>query len=310
MKLREEQKLFKEAQKIAKQLRRYDGVSDIEFGLKHQGGELTDEIALRFKVKEKKTERELKVSEILPKKIEKFKTDVLLSNEELHQARIVNQNNVVRPLIGGVQIQSRIYSDIDEVGTLGCFYKIKDRILGFTNYHVLYGGVSHEVVNNYYVDKLPVFQNLNISDNKIGVATNLFDYELDYATFVPTVSYEPEQSLNIVEGIIDSYAFPQCQMPVFKSGAKTKVTYGIIDGRSCVNASEISIYIDKSKHGIDEKISDYGDSGSVWVCKGDENALRLIALHYGGNKQFAKAKSFASIFASIRNKTKSSNLIV
>ena len=313
MKLREEQKLFKEAQKIAKQFIGYEGVTDIEFGLKHQSGKLTDEIALRFKVKEKKAENKLKKSEILPKKVEKFTTDVLSSLTVPHQLRNVNPRSIVRPLIGGIQIQSGIYRNTANYwATMGCFYAIESHIYGFTNYHVLYGGASPETVLKDYAGKFPVFQNLNRQDNQIGIASDLFSFDLDYATFVLQVQSDQLQSINLIEGALTSYLYPQINMSLRKSGASTGLTFGIIDGRSCVDCSELSIHIDTNYPSPDGVVSNYGDSGSVWILNDNSNILKPVALHYGGGQtpQWAKAKTFASIFASIRNKIKNQNSIV
>jgi hypothetical protein len=307
MTLREEQKLYKEAQNIARHFIKKPGITDIEFGLKHKGGKLTEEISLRFKVQEKKVESELKPSELLPKNIGNFKTDVLTNLTNKQQHRNENPRMTTRPIIGGIQIQSGIYRNtVNYWGTVGCYLTLKNQIMGLTNYHVLYGGATPDLVSTDYVGRLAVHQNLNRQDNQIGVAADLFSYELDYATFILQVPFDNLQSINFISGRLKSYAFPQINMQVIKSGACTDLTYGIIDGRSCINCSELSIYIDTQYPSSNEIISDFGDSGSIWILNDNSEFLTPIALHYGGGEtlQWAKAKSFSSIFASIRNKTK------
>jgi len=312
MTLRGEQKLFKEAQKIAKQFIGSEGVTDIEFGLKHQEGKLTNKISLRFKVNEKKSEKKLKRSEILPKKVGIFITDVLSDKIVQHEPRIENSRNVVRPLLGGVQIQSGIRNSDDDWATMGFFYPIKNYVFGFTNYHVLYGGASPDYVLKHYVGKLPVFQNLNRENNQIGISANLFSFELDYATFVLKAPIDQVQSINALNGLLTSYAYPRVCGSVIKSGASTGVTFGIIDARSCLNPSELSIHIDPQYPNHNNTVSDYGDSGSVWILNDDSNIPKPVALHYGGDetKQWAKAKTLTSIFASIRNKIQNQNSII
>jgi len=306
MKLREEQKLYKEAQKLARQFVGQAGVTDIEFGLKHTNGELTDEISLRFKVTEKKDEKELRKSEVLPKKVGKFVTDVLL-NQTTQQTRNEKPRSIVQPLIGGIQIQSSLYGDSTNYwGTMGCIYHIQNYLLGFTNYHVLYGKTPSTIVISDYIGRLRIFQNLNETDNRIGVAFNLFNPNLDYATFLIQVPHDQSQSVNMITGLLESYVYPKIGDSLFKSGAQTGLTYGIIDARSCLDCSELSIYNPNST------ISDYGDSGSVWILNDNTNIPKPVALHYAGGEtpQWAKGKTFASIFASIRNKINNQNLIV
>lgn len=313
MKLREEQKLYKEAQRLSKQFIGQAGVTDIEFGLKYTNDQLTDEIVLRFKVTEKKKENQLKKSEVLPKKVEKFSTDVLQDQTTKHQTRNENPRSIVQPVIGGIQIQSSLYGlSPNYWGTIGCIYRFQNYMFGFTNYHVMYGVTDPSIVLNDYVGRLKVSQNLNRSNNKIGVATNLFNQNLDYATFTIDVPYDQLQSINMITGLLDSYVYPQINMPLLKSGAKTGITYGIIDGRSCINCSELSIHIDSRYPNNNGIISDFGDSGSVWISNDNTNIPKPVALHYAGGEtpQWAKGKAFASIFASIRNKINNQNLIV
>lgn len=307
MTLREEQKLYKEARKLARQFIGQAGVTDIEFGLKHKNGELTDQISLRFKVTEKKKEKKLKKSDVLPKKVGNFTTDVLLNQITNQQTRNENPRSIVQPVIGGIQIQSSLYGNSSNYwGTMGCIYHIQNYLLGFTNYHVLYGKTPPSIVLNDYVGRLQISQNLNETNNRIGIAFNLFNPNLDYATFVLQVPHDQSQSVNMIPGLLESYVYPRIHMSVFKSGAKTGMTYGIIDGRSCIDCSELSI------HNPTSAISDGGDSGSVWIFNDNTNIQKPVALHYGSGEtnQWAKAKSFASIFASIRNKINNLNLTV
>jgi hypothetical protein len=312
MTLREEQKIFKEACIIAKDYAGFPGISDIEFGNKHSRGMFTGEYSLRFKVKEKKLPSRLNKEELIPDKIGAFKTDVLsdfiklheVKDDYLNQTGLADKNSVVRPLIGGIQIQSGMYSDtINYWATVGFFYQYNNLILGFTNYHALYADLKPRLVQNEYVGKLPVYQNYSNQENKIGVAFGLYNQLLDYATFIVEQPVNTEQCINGLQGRLTSYVYPQINMPLVKSGAGSGITYGIIDGRSCLNHSEISIHLDTRYHYPDHAVSMGGDSGSLWLLNDGTNLLKPVALHYGGGetKQWAKAKSISSIFASIRN---------
>lgn len=313
MTLREEQKLYKEACMIAKDYAGFSGVSDIEFGIKHRFGRLTNEYSLRFKVKEKKSPDQLNCEDIIPEKIGTFRTDVLndritlqknFIDSDQKQARIADKNNIVRLLSGGVQIQSGIFRGTDNYwATVGFFYPYKNLILGFTNYHALYADLRPDLVRDEYIRRLPIFQNFCNTENRIGLAFDIYDKSLDYATFILEKPLDPNQSINGIKGQLVSYVYPQINMPLIKSGAGTGITYGIIDGRSCLNRSEISIHLDTRYHNPDDAVSAGGDSGSLWILNDGTNILKPVALHYGGGetKQWAKAKSLSSIFASVRN---------
>lgn len=314
MTLREEQKLYEEACMIAKDYAGFSGVSDIEFGIKHRLGRLTNEYSLRFKVKEKKSPDQISSEDMIPEKIGIFRTDVLndkitlqknIIDSDQKQARIADKNNLIRPLSGGLRIQSGIFRDTENYwATVGFFYPYNDLILGFTNYHALYADLKPNLVRDEYTGRLPVFQNFNDSENRIGVAFDLYDKSLDYATFILEKPLDLNQSIIGIEGQLASYIFPQINMPLIKSGAGTGITYGIIDGRSCLNRSEISIHLDTRYHNSYDAVSAGGDSGALWILNDGTNVLKPVALHYGGGetRQWAKAKPLSSIFASVRNK--------
>ncbi len=311
MTLKEERRLYKEAQLVAQQFMGRDGVVDVELGYKHKNGKITKDLSIRIRVDKKKDERVLKKKDILPKIFKGFNIDVLESKVKLQNKRVVDNKSLVRPVIGGVQIQSELYNSNTNWGTLGCCLMIENHLLAFTNYHVLFGGSTPQFVADNFVGKLQVYQNLNSANNQIGIVTNLYSQELDYATFALQTSVDQAQSINALNGQLSSYIYPQINMPLVKSGASTGVTYGIIDGRSCIDCSVFSIRVDSNYSNPNNMISDYGDSGSVWLLNDGSEVLKPIALHFGGDElSCAKAKSFASIFASIRNKIHNQTLIL
>lgn len=301
MTFKEEQRLLKEAGEAAHRFAGDTSILDIEIGTKYVRGKPTGRLALRFRVREKKKEKDLKRTEVLPKKVGRFVTDVLNYRVE-PQFNRVKASTKVRPLMGGIKIQSGIYENAAHWGTMGCRMLVGHAPFVFTNYHVMYGSVPPEIVAHHYVNNLHVYQNVNRHDNYIGKAAHLFNKELDFATFVTDVAFDRHQSINGVEGLVATWAHPRLQMPVMKSGAATGLTYGIIDGKSVIDTAELTIYLDPrytNKRGI---ISDYGDSGAMWVVNDGSDSIKPVALHYarGEGPQWARAKSMASIFASIR----------
>ena len=311
----EERKLFREARAIARRFRHHPGVTDIELGLKHTGGKLTGQWALRFRVEVKKPESRLTRHEILPDKTGRLVTDVLPAVTDRQQALSEDPQGMVRPLLGGLRIQSGLYQDTSNSwGTLGCFYPLNGQLLGWSSYHVLFGGAGESSVFQHYAGKLAVYLNLNRPGNLIGTAAGLFSRELDYATIDPSVLVDPDQSLNPVSGLISACGYPRIGMAVIKAGAASGLTYGIIDGRSCLHPADLSICPDPAYEPSPGPLSAYGDSGSCWVQVLPGGSLKLIALHFGGNEQppLAKARAFVSILASGRALTvsQSDSLIV
>src|SRR5690606_18113501 len=146
-------------------------------------------------------------------------------------------NERSRPLLGGLQIQSDLHDDNSKWGTEECVLNFEGKTLAITNFHVLFGGFSEEFVTENYANMLKVFQNFNLSNNDIGIATEIFSKNLDYALFNVTSLLEEKQALNWLNGNIDKYVIPRIGSAVMKSGAKTQITYGIIDGRSCTDCS-------------------------------------------------------------------------
>jgi len=277
-------------------------VTDIEFGLKHTAGNLTDVWAIRFKVNKKKPESELEKRDIFPKRIGPFMTDVLTASATRETPGKTDPKMMIPPLMGGVQIQSGKYTEPDYWGTLGCFFPVKGKLMGLTNYHVLYGDNTSGFVEANYAGRLAIFQPLTMTGNRIGTASNLYDEKLDYALFELQIPTNASQHINLLPGQLGPSVYPRINMKVCKSGARTGLTFGVIDARSCLNRSELSIHIDAvAPGGI---LSDYGDSGAIWVLNDGADSPRPVALHWGRGetRQWANARSFAAILTSIHIK--------
>ena len=69
----------KEFTKALGMLGKVDGVTGVSVGRKVKDGQLTDELAIKFTVREKKGKKDLKKKDTIPSKIGKARTDVVLS---------------------------------------------------------------------------------------------------------------------------------------------------------------------------------------------------------------------------------------
>ena len=313
MKLAEQRKLFKEAQRQAKKFKGQKGIVDVEFGLKEKKGKITDEIALRFIVSKKRSASKVATSEVIPKKVGNFKTDVIDHKSIVKQYRTEIGSDIVRPLMGGIQILSELFeNDVTRAGTFGYSFEFPDThpgiVFGLTNYHVLLlNGLPEAFVLNNYVGK-GVYQNDYGQQKRIGTTTRIFNEKLDYAVFTVEEPCDNLQSINGIEGRYSSYVSISTDVRVIKSGASTSITRGVLSGRSCFDCSELTIRPEPVDTNVNGIISGDGDSGSIWLT--DNGTRAPIALHYGGSGSAAKAKSLASIFASITNKIRNQNPII
>jgi hypothetical protein len=126
----------KDFNKVRKQaeeeLMKIPGVIAVGVGLKEVKGEHKLVPCFKVTVKTKKSKKDIPASQLIPKEISGFKTDV---NEEMISYSIANSSKY-RPLIGGSQIEP---SGASRYGTLGCFAKrnADDKIVALSNWHVM-----------------------------------------------------------------------------------------------------------------------------------------------------------------------------
>jgi len=285
MTLREQQRLYKRAQKLAMPFRDQPGVIDIDFGMKRVADRSTNELSIRFKLKEKIQMNFLKSHQVFPQKIGEFSTDVIQIDPQ-PQSPWVNPTNAVRPLRGGLQIFAERYLGTDHYGTLGCIFKVNGHFLAVTNYHVLYGSLSEQTVMKDLVGNERVFQNDGNPANKsIGFCFRAFDMLTDYATIEidPSVARIPE--INGFKGHTDPIVIAPVSnlkigfTKVKKSGVTTGITFGLVDGRSLIYPGKFTIIPDPEAPA--GPISDPGDSGSVWIINEVTGQARLAVLHSG-----------------------------
>jgi len=163
--------LHKEAENAMKKIA---GVTGVGFGIKEKSGELTEFVAFRIYVEKKKSDDQLKVSELIPQTIFGFRTDVIEVRSAVNTS--CEDNSKTRPIVGGLTISNLRNPTSNplafEPGTLGYFATIngnntKDRIAFITNMHVVAANGGQEG-NPIYQPKLPANLDKERGDTAIG----------------------------------------------------------------------------------------------------------------------------------------------
>ena len=86
------------------ELMKIPGVVGVGYGRKERGGKVTDEIAFRVYVKEKKKLSDLKPDEVIPSSYKGIPTDVIKEREVESLAGVCDDHSTHRPLIGGITV--------------------------------------------------------------------------------------------------------------------------------------------------------------------------------------------------------------
>jgi hypothetical protein len=212
-------------------------------------------------------------------------------------------------VLGGIEIQSDLFNQRTDWGTIGCSLSFNDILFGITNYHVVFGRLDEEQAIQH-VNRLLLFQpNKPNFGTEIGLVSEAFSQKLDYCIFRLKENPNISQAINRINGVVSGFANPLIGQKLAKVGAATNLTLGIVEARSLVDISKIIIRFAPDPRNESTKVSSAGDSGSVWFTEspGEPEKLKLVALHFGGDvvKNIAFANLFSSIIPSINQKIKS-----
>jgi len=189
--------------------------------------------------------------------------------------------------------------ELDNWGTMGCCLVVDGQVYGVTNYHVLFGEHTPPYVQEYLAGKLPVYQLTRNQEQelnqRIGCASNLFNPTLDYALVEVAPTFDLASFPRLGEPIE-----PCIGMYVYKIGAATGLTHGIIHASSQLEQSQVVICPNKDLSSA--TLCDYGDSGSLWLYDDGTLLPRPVALHLGRDfhdSQRGRAQAFTSLLADI-----------
>lgn len=257
-------------------IRKLRGVHYVDVGYKYVKGRRTKELAIRIHVN-KKLPKEYLRSNAIPSVINGIKTDVIVSKIRKQST----WDEFFDPIIGGIPIQN---AGSDEAGTLGSIlYDSRGKLVGLSNYHVLFaddGRVGDKIVqpNSGVYNSADVIGKVIAGNPDIDCAI----FELNGTRRSDHLVYD------LCDKIIDAIQ-PSRDDRVVKSGAKTGITYGIIDGIPRDNKFTISF--DRLKPNPAGELSDLGDSGSIWLLNNEELNFG-VGLHYGGSNDGTRAYAY------------------
>ncbi len=192
----------------------------------------------------------------------------------------------IDPLVGGISIGS----PQAPVGTLGALVwdNTDGSVCILSNWHVLAGNLNAEV-GNPCLQPAPFDRGRDEADVVAHLKRWSFDYQTDAALAELTDSrkYCAGEILGLTQPIFD-VVDPHLGMRVRKSGRSTGTTPGFVDGlyfssmieygSGAVQVFEDQIHI--APIGPDQRISESGDSGAVWVSEADG---RAVGLHFAGD---------------------------
>lgn len=271
----------------------FSGVTAVDLGFKWTAGQMTQELAIRVHVNEKRPLSEIPENELIPKEIDGIPVDVIeatygIQNEQPEtvqlEAAAGDRGSRFEEIPAGVSIGSPNVT----AGTLGAkvYDAVSEEPLILSNWHILAGLPTAAA-------GLPIWQPGALdggrnSSNTFAVLDRFILGPHDAA--VARLSGDREVLQETYEGLtIEAGAAPQLGMTVHKSGRTTGYTEGFIDGiqmtislnygsagtRLLQNVFRI-IPLAGQEH---VEISAGGDSGSVWIEKSSSEA---VGLHFAG----------------------------
>jgi hypothetical protein len=247
----------------------YRGVHYVDIGYKYVGGKLTEQLAMRLHVQDKKHPTRLIPAQLLPKTVNGLPTDVIQSNRRLENTFKTSRDLRFNPLVGGVAIRNTRHKIL---GTLGAIVRelTTQTYMGLSNFHVLVGD-SGRVGDT-------ITQPATADINDIIGFVKRWDQRLDCALCSLNSSRLLSRSIIGIPLFPPGVREPLLGMKVTKSGRTTGITYGIIEG---VSTDEFTIIPINELQDPEEEISAPGDSGSIWL---DTEDYYAIGLHYAGEK--------------------------
>jgi len=305
-----------------RRLLRIPGVTAVDVGYKIKDGSFTNKLALRVHFERKLPEASVKNFKGLPcdwiakepsqnpeewflsPRGYKVTMDVLegdympaqlggpprprMLRETPQKQENVSRRSRLDPLVGGISIGSPNVP----VGTLGALVwdNTDGSVCILSNWHVLSGDLQGEVGT-------PCFQPGRFDQGRSSdVVAHLKRWSFDSQTDAAIAElnecrhYCAGEIVSLYQQISD-VTDPYLGMVVLKSGRSTERTWGFIDGLYFSSAIEYSnglmqvfeeqIHIAPTKP--NDRISEGGDSGAVWVTPSNGEGYLAVGLHFAGD---------------------------
>lgn len=272
-----------------------EGVTAVDLGFKWSHGHMTDQLAIRVHVEQKKAPHELAPSDLFPKEVDGVPIDVIeatydlqtVIESEMGDAQLEAAVDGRGGRFDGVPLGVSIGSPRVTAGTLGA--KVYDATtheeMILSNWHVMVGSLNAQAGDAVWQPgRLDTGKEADEFANITRWVLGPFD-----ACVAKLSGARPVLNTTIEDRVIDDVAAPRLGMRVWKSGRTTGYTEGFIDGvmmtvslnYSAAGTHQIqSVFRVVPRPGAPpEEISLGGDSGSVWV---DEESGKAVGLHFAG----------------------------
>jgi hypothetical protein len=297
-------------QRVEAELLARPGVTAVDVGFKEVGGQLTDQIAIRVHVVQKRAR--VAAAERVPTEIDGVVTDVLERQYELQVASqavdvsLLADTTHYSTVQGGISMgPSRVINGFVYAGTLGAVVidNTNNQHAALTNFHVACVDSGWHV-GDRMVQPSRIDTGVPPGDEFGGIVRATLSANVDGAV----VSIDPGRanSCTIAEiGNVTGTTTATLGMPVRKRGRTTGLTYGSVDGlNASVNVdygdglgvhlltNQVSIHADTTRNAM---FSDHGDSGSVIV----DDTGHVVALLFAGAGANTMANPIAAVLSEL-----------
>lgn len=275
----------KEQHKILEEIRKYlssdrdllNNVLDVQLGYKIINGLVTDELSIRFIVREKLTETSINKAKninLIPKTIVGIKSDVIQKYTKNESASYIERFD---PIVGGIEILNNdLYNN---QGTLSCILEDNNgNSYCLSCYHVIFGMFENGVGGDILQPGIYEINNIIATAN---LHNSIHNKEMDVVAF-PINNRSNSNFIYPFNKPLKYAKIPVVGDNVKKSGIATGVTYGILQAVSVFNSWSVSVGKNYNKMSSTSKLTDFGDSGSLWVLDTNQTTnLQGIAIHTG-----------------------------
>ncbi|MCX4387385.1 S1 family peptidase [Micromonospora peucetia] len=268
----EQEQLLTLMRRHRKRLMAYPNVRAVDVGFAFKQQRPSDRLAIRVHVNRKLPTSDLADAERLPEEIDGLPVDVIESNP-VPDAEFRHSRQ--DPVLGGISIGN---VKVGGPGTLGSivFERGTLRPLALTNWHVVVA--SPPVAMDPIVQPQPVPPDPEPPNSFLGRLLR-WDEGLD-AALCSIGEQDGTRSRSVSTRIADLPLPAAGSKPhtiglrVVKSGLRTGVTNGIIDG---TDGLEFSVVVDNGLPPPQGVLGGPGDSGSLWL---DRDTFTAVGLHF------------------------------
>jgi hypothetical protein len=277
------------------------GITGVDFGVIHKGGQRTRRLGIRFHVDVKQHPALLTAAQMLPHELLGFPCDVIQAKYSAHDGQPLTPRAEFNPIRPGISIGN---VQRTTTGTLGAIVRDSSSAGApclLSNWHVLCAAADSTAGE-------PISQpgSFDAGAKPARVVAKLLRWanlahgcDAAIAMLEKGTQFTPEPFG--LELIAAGVAEPQMHMKVVKSGLSSGVTHAIVDGLHGSYSMDYSAFGDHVRFmdGIhlvadpdhtDQDISLEGDSGALWL---DPQTKLAVALHFAGEDGLGPLANYA-----------------